>query len=140
MHGPIRLNIELSPEFMVVLVSCKNEEHQIKIEGARVFTTLYFFKRSMADNSGVNGGIWPKFELIQAFIHVLVTYKNEDDTIKNRGATTESAQHFSHYKYVEIFSDAKGKLTLQSLVRSNLRIFELVLDVIDVLVTCENKE
>ena len=32
-----------------------------------------------ADNSGVGVGIWPKFELIQAFMHVLVTCKNEDD-------------------------------------------------------------
>ena len=28
----------------------------------------------------------PKFELIQAFMHVLVTCKNEEDTIKNEGA------------------------------------------------------
>ena len=39
-----------------------------------------------ADNSGVGGGIWPKFELIQAFMHVLVTCKKEDDQIKNEGA------------------------------------------------------
>ena len=32
-----------------------------------------FFRRAMADNSGVGVGIWPKFELIQAFMHVLVT-------------------------------------------------------------------
>ena len=40
-HGPVRLNLKLSPDFMVVLVTCKNEEDPIKIEGARVFTTLY---------------------------------------------------------------------------------------------------
>ena len=40
----------------------------------------------MADNSGVGGGIWPKFELIQAFMHVLLTRKNEDDRVKNNGA------------------------------------------------------
>ena len=45
-----------------------------------------FFRRTRADNSGVGGGIWPKFELIQAFMHVLVTCKNEDDQIKNEGA------------------------------------------------------
>ena len=28
----------------------------------------------------------PKFELIQAFIHVLLTCKNEEDPIKNEGA------------------------------------------------------
>ena len=34
----------------------------------------------------VGGGIWPKFELIQALTHVLLTYKNEDDGIKNEEA------------------------------------------------------
>ena len=41
MHGLIRLNLELSPDFMVVLVTCKKEEDSIKNEGIRVFTTLY---------------------------------------------------------------------------------------------------
>ena len=45
-----------------------------------------FFRRARADNSVVDVGIWPKFELIQAFMHVLVTCKNEDDRIKNEGA------------------------------------------------------
>ena len=44
-----------------------------------------FFRRSRADTSGVGGGIWPKFELNQAFMHVLVTCKNEDDSIKIEG-------------------------------------------------------
>ena len=66
---------------MDVLVTCKYEKDPIKNEGARVDTTLYinFFRRARADNSGVGVGIWPKFELIQAFMHVLVTCKNEDD-------------------------------------------------------------
>ena len=37
----IRLNLELSQDFMVVLVICKNKEDSIKNEGATVFTTLY---------------------------------------------------------------------------------------------------
>ena len=45
-----------------------------------------FFRHSRADNSGVGGGIWLKFDLIQAFKHVLFTCKNEDDTIKIEGA------------------------------------------------------
>ena len=73
---------------MDVLITCKYEEDPIKNRGARVFTTLCFnfFRRARADNSGVGGGIWPKFELIQAFMHVLTTCKNEDDQIKNEGA------------------------------------------------------
>ena len=34
-----------------------------------------FFRCSRADNSLVGGPIWPKFELVQNNIHVLVTYK-----------------------------------------------------------------
>ena len=41
MHGPIRLNFELSPDFIVVLLTCKNEEDLIRNAGARVFTTSY---------------------------------------------------------------------------------------------------
>ena len=41
--------------------------------------TYFFFRRSRTDNSGVGGGIWPKFDLIQAFMYVLVTCKNEDN-------------------------------------------------------------
>ena len=44
------------------------------------------FRRARADNSGVGGGIWPKFVFIQAFMHILLTYKNEVDQIKNEGA------------------------------------------------------
>ena len=73
---------------MVVLIICKNEEDLIKHEGARVLTRFYvvFFRRVRAANSEVSGGILLKFELIQAFIVVLVTCKNEEDPIKNEGA------------------------------------------------------
>ena len=50
-----------------------------------------FFRRARADNSGVGGGIWPKFELIQAFMHVLVTCKNEVDPIKNKKLAASKA-------------------------------------------------
>ena len=72
---------------MDVLVTCKYEEDPIKNRGARVFTTLYVnFSDAQGQITGVGGGIWPKFELIQAFMHVLTTCKNEDDRIKNEGA------------------------------------------------------
>ena len=53
---------------MVVLITYKNEEDQIKNKGARVLTRLnvvVFFRRSRAANSLVSGGIKPKFKLIQ---------------------------------------------------------------------------
>ena len=72
---------------MVVLQTCKNEDNPNKNEGARVLTKLCrFFSCSRAANFEVSSGILPKFELIQAFIVVLVTCKNEEDPIKNEGA------------------------------------------------------
>ena len=59
---------------------------QSKNEGAGVLTSFSsIFRRSRAANSEVSGGIPPKSELIQAFIVVLVTCKNEKDPIKNTG-------------------------------------------------------
>ena len=83
--GGILMKFELIRAFIIVLVTCKIEEDPIKNEGARVLTSLLldFFRRSWAANSEVSGGILPKFELIQAFIVVLVYCKNEKDPIKN---------------------------------------------------------
>ena len=97
---------------MVVLHFCKNEEDPIKNEDARVLTRLYlgfFFRRSRAANSEVSGGIQPKFKLIQAFIVVLVSYKNEEDPIKNEGDRVLTSLLFD-------FSDAQGQLTPKSVV------------------------
>ena len=53
-----------------------------------MFTPLYInFSDAQGQITGVGGGIWPKFELIQAFMHVLVTCKNEDDRFNNEGAS-----------------------------------------------------
>ena len=168
---------ELIQAVMHVLVTCKNEEDPIKNEGARVFTRFLplqvyvdFSRRPRAANSAVHGPIWSNFELGRDFMVVLLTCKNEEDPIKNRGArvfTTlyinfsdalgqitlesvavsgrnlnssklscmsslparmrmidskmkelECSQDFSHYKSMGIFPDAQGQLTPQSLVRS----------------------
>ena len=42
-----------------------------------------FFRRSRAANSQVSSGIWSKFELIQAFMHVLITCKYQKDRTLN---------------------------------------------------------
>ena len=83
------MKFELVRDIIDVLVTCKYEEDPIKKnEGTRVLTRLYdgFFRRSRATNSEIRGGILLKFDLIQAFIVVLVTCKNEEDPIKNEGA------------------------------------------------------
>ena len=69
---------------MVVLHTCNNDEDPIKNEDARVLTRLYVvFQTLKGSYSEVSDEILPKFELIQAFIVVLVTCKNEEDPIKN---------------------------------------------------------
>ena len=57
-----------------------------------------------------------KFVLIQAFMYVLVTCKNEEDLIKNEGARVIT--NFSNYKSMGIFRFGQGQLTPQPLVRS----------------------
>ena len=70
-------------------------------------------------------------------MHVLVTCKNEVNPIKNEGA--RAFTRFFHYKSMGIFPDPQGQLTPQVLcpIWPN---FELVRDVMDVLVTCKYEE
>ena len=70
---------------------------------------MSFFRRSRAANSEFRSGILPKFELIQAFIVVLVTCNNEEDPIKNEGARVLTSLLLD-------FSDAQGQLTPKSVV------------------------
>ena len=58
----------------------------------------------------------PKFELIQAFMYVLVTCKNEEDLFKNEGARVFT--RFPPLKVYGNFSIGQGQLTPQSLVES----------------------
>ena len=79
--GGILPKFKLIQDFIVVLITCKNEEDPIKNEGARVLT-----RRSRAANSAVLGQMWPKLKLVRDIIDVLVTCKYEEDPIKNEGA------------------------------------------------------
>ena len=67
---------------MVALLTCQNKEDPINNKGARVFTSLYI------DFSDAQGQITLESVVVsgQAFMHVLVTYKNEVDSYKNEGA------------------------------------------------------
>ena len=71
---------------MVVLLTCKDEVDPIKNDGARVLTRLFIdysdTQEQLTPQSVVESP--PIFELIQAFMVVLVTCKNEDP-IKNEG-------------------------------------------------------
>ena len=101
--------IELIQSVIVILVTSKNEEYLIKIEGARVPTTLNidFFRHSRAATSAVIDRIWLKFELIRDVMKVLVTATNEEDPIKIVDAIVVKTLNI-------IFSNTQGQLTPQS--------------------------
>ena len=59
------------------------------------------FYTSRAANSVVSGPIWPKFELVPDFMHVLVTCKYKKDRMKNNREKVETS--FPNYKSMGIF-------------------------------------
>ena len=74
--------------------------------------TLYIdFSDAQGQKTPVSGWIWLKIKLIQAFMHALVSCKNEKVPIRK-------ALELSHCKSMGIFSDGQGHLTQQSMVRS----------------------
>ena len=80
--------IKLIQTVMDVLVTCKNEEDPFKNEGTQQISNcksvqiFYDAQGKLTTQSEVGS----KFKLIQAFMVVLVTCKNEEDPIKNEGA------------------------------------------------------
>ena len=70
-----------------------------------------FSRRSRAANSAVHSPIWSNFELVQDFMVVLLTCKNEEDPIKNRGARVFTTLYTN-------FSDMQRQITLVLVVVS----------------------
>ena len=64
-----------------------------------------FSRRTRAANSAIHGPIWSNFELVQDFMVVLLTCKNEEDPIKNRGARVFNTLNM-------IFLDVQGQIVL----------------------------
>ena len=87
---------------MPVLVTSNFDDDSIKSERASMETAFFhyksignFFGRLRAANSVVSSPIWPKFELVREFMHVLVTCKYKKDRIKNN--REKSGTLFSPY-------------------------------------------
>ena len=89
--GPIWPKFELVRDIMYVLVAYKFKMDLINSDRATEKKWRHrCFRRSRAANSVVSSGIWPKFELIQALMYVLVTCKYEKDRIKNSRENVET--------------------------------------------------
>ena len=82
---------------MPVLVTSNFDDDSVKNEQASMETAFShcksgkFFRCSRAANSVVSGLIWPKFELVRDFMHVLVTCKYKKDQIKNKREKVETS-------------------------------------------------
>ena len=84
-------NFELIQALMHVLIACKYEKDQMKTSGENMMASFspllgygIFFRRSRAANSVVHGRISPNFELIQALMYIIVSFKYEMNPIKKR--------------------------------------------------------
>ena len=67
---------------MYVIITCKYEKDPIKNNRAKSGNNVFqIITLSVAMET--SGQIWPNFELIQAFMHVLIACKYEKDQNKN---------------------------------------------------------
>ena len=125
---------------MDVLVTCKYEEDPIKKEGARVDTTLYSnfsdaqgqITLVLVSSSGRN--------LNSSKLSCMSSLPARMRMIDSKMKELKCSQDFSHYKSMGIFPDAQGQLYNSAVLGPIWPNFELVRDVIDVLVTCKYEE
>ena len=64
------------------IITCKYEKDPIKNNREKM-TTPFFKIITLSVAMETSGRIWPNFELIQAFMHVLIACKYEKDQMKN---------------------------------------------------------
>ena len=96
-----------------------------------------FFRCSRAANSIVSSGIWPKFKLIQAVMHVLITCKYEKDPIKNSPRKCDDVV-FPIISLWEFFLTSRAANSV--VCGRNRPNFELMQAVMHVIVTCKYKK
>ena len=97
MNGLIQPKIKLDQGFMPVLVTSNFDDDSIKNERASMETLFSHYKyignfleAQGAANSIVSGPIWPNFELVRDFMHVLVTCKYKKDRINSNQEKVET--------------------------------------------------
>ena len=124
---------------MDVLVTCKYEEDPIKNEGARVETTL---NSNFSDGQGqitlmsvsVSGR-----NLNSSKLSCMSSLPARMRMIDSKMKELECSQDFSHYKSMGIFS-RRSRAANSAVLNPIWSNFELVRDVMDVLVTCKYEE
>ena len=103
---------------MDVLFTCKYEEDPIKNEGARLDTTLYSnFSDAQGQITLVLVSVSGR-NLNSSKLSCMSSLPARMRMIESKMKELECSQDFSHYKSMEIFPEAQGQLTPQSLVQS----------------------
>ena len=83
--GLIWPNFELIQALMYVIITFKYEKDPIKNNREKVVLNTVFQIITLSVAMETSGRIWPNFELIQAYMHVLIASKYEKDQMKNSG-------------------------------------------------------
>ena len=123
---------------MDVLVTCKYEEDPIKNEGARVVTTLYSnFLDARGQITLVLVSV-PGRTLNSSKLSCMSSIPARMRMIDSKMKELECSQDFSHFKSMGIFPDARAAYS--AVLGPIWPNFELVRDVMNVLVTCKYEE
>ena len=105
---------DLRHAFMHILVTCQNGEDPIKKKVLERPQNFHHYKGMEISSDvqsqlkstvpAVRGRNWPNFKFMRDFMVVLVTCKNEEDSIENKGANVASTLNTD-------FPSAQGQLT-----------------------------
>ena len=132
--GPIISNFKLGRDFMVVLLTCKNEEDRIKNRGAGVFTTFYI------NFSDAQGQI--TLELVAVSGRNLNSSKLSCMSSLPERMRIEAARVFTRFLPLQVYGDffRRSRAANSAVLSPIWPNFELVRDFMYVLVTCKYEE
>ena len=106
--GRIWPNFEHTRDFIVVLVICKNEEHPIKIKGARVFTTLLIIFADAQGHMTLKSVVVSGRHLNSSKLSCMSMLPARMKITQSKMKELDWSEHFSHSKYIGIFPKLKG--------------------------------
>ena len=123
---------------MDVLVTCKYEEDPIKNEGARADTTLYSnFSDAQGQITLVSVSVSGR-NLNSSKLSCMSSLPARMRMLDSKMKELECSQDFSHYKYGDF--SRRSRAANSAVLGPIWPNFELVRDVMDVLVTCKYEE
>ena len=124
---------------MDVLITCKYEEDPIKNEDARVLTTLYIIFSDAQEQITLVLVVVSGRNLNSFKLSCMSSLPARMRLIESKMKELECSQDFSHYKSMGFFS-RRPRAANSAVLGPIWPNVELVLDVMDVLVTCKNEE